>query len=125
MKKILFVTFSLMLTASVFSKQSWPVQSWPKHSWSQNLVELNNSGGTPTSDDGWILVGEMLLSTSYRQVSNTVTANLYIREVANKIIYRIEYNGKFYAVGKGYNKVDNDTYYYVTIGKVTYFFNVQ
>ena len=125
MKKILFVTFALMLTANMFAKQSWPAQSWPEHRWSQHLVELNNSGETPAGDDDWILVGEVVLSVSYRQVSNTVKANLYIREVANKIIYRIEYNGKFYAVGKGYNKVDNDTYYYVTIGNVTYYFNVQ
>lgn len=125
MKKMFFATLALVFSISAFAKHSWPMGSLLEQSWSLNLLELNNSGETLAGDDDWILVGEVVLSVSYRQVSNTVKANLYIREVANKIIYRIEYNGNFYAVGKGYNEVDNVTYYYVTIGNVTYYFNVQ
>ena len=50
-------------------------------------------------------------------------ANLYIREVAHKIIYRIEYNGKFYAVKKVHS--DSDTWFSVIIDDKYYTFYVQ
>ena len=126
MKKMFFATLALVFSISAFAKHSWPMGSLLEQSWSLNLLEQNNCEKTLAGDDDWILVGEVRLSVSYRNfLNNGVRANLYIREVANKIIYRIEYNGNFYAVGKGYNEVDNVTYYYVTIGNVTYYFNVQ
>ena len=125
MKKMFFIIFVLMLTVNSFAKQSWPMESCPEYCWFQNLVEQNNREKNLTNDDDWILVGEVLLSDGYRQAQKQIKANLYIREVANKIIYRIEYNGKFYAVSKSYSQATNETYYYVTIGNETYYFHVQ
>lgn len=45
MKKILFVSFALMLTASAFAKQSWPMGSWPVFSWPNQALETENLAG--------------------------------------------------------------------------------
>lgn len=44
----------------------------------------------------WILLGETPLS-NYSQNDDVITAKLYLREIATKLIYRVEYQGRFYA----------------------------
>ena len=65
MKKMFYITFALMLTTSVFAKQSWPMGSWPKQSWPLNLVEQNNCEVILANDDEWILVGELILNLMF------------------------------------------------------------
>lgn len=49
-----------------------------------------------TEDDDWILLGETPLS-NYYQNDDVITAKLYLREIATKIIYRVEYQARYYA----------------------------
>lgn len=79
-------------------------------------------------DDGWILVGEVELKTwktyesekdhkTYRYPN--IKANLYIREIAHSVIYRIEYGGKYYAVKTETNS-NGEHKHYATIDDITY-----
>lgn len=47
-------------------------------------------------NDEWILLGEVTLSNYYTGYE-PITAKLYVREIAKKLIYRVEYQGEFYA----------------------------
>lgn len=68
-----------------------------------------------TEEDGWILIGEVTLS-NYYQSSETIKANLYVREIGKKLIYRVEYQGNYYAT----RWHDNSKSYHVTINDKTY-----
>lgn len=125
MKRIALVLVALLLTINLFAIASWPTDSWPVASWPTTFSNTHNlSNENATNDDEWILVGEVVL-TYFKDYEDTLKANLYIREVAHKIIYRIEYNGKFYAIRKFYQEDDRDTRYLVTIEDKSYFFHVQ
>lgn len=66
-------------------------------------------------DDSWILIGEVTL-THYSQSPETIIAKLYIREIGQKLIYRVEYQGEYYAT----RWHDDSKTYYVTINGKTY-----
>ncbi len=73
-------------------------------------------GNTYTEvNDDWILLGETTLAT-YSSDTSPINAKLYVREIAKKLIYRVEYQGQFYATQ--WHK-DSQTYY-VTINGKTY-----
>lgn len=120
MKKTVLALVTLLLTVNSFAIASCPTDSCPIASWPDTFTNIL-SHENAANDDDWILVGEVVL----RNVSPNLKANLYIREVAHKIIYRIEYNGKFYVVVKQLPNDDNDKVYMVTINGKTYHFDVQ
>ena len=67
------------------------------------------------ANDDWVLLGEITLS-NYNQSSDTIIAKLYVREIAKKLIYRVEYHGELYATRwHDYSKT-----YHVTINGKTY-----
>lgn len=107
MKSALF-TISLILVSAmaIISLSSWDFAPW--ESASHNSTSL-------TADDDWILIGEVTLSNYYNS-SETIKANLYVREVANNLIYRVEYEGSYYAT----RWHDYSNTYHVTINDKTY-----
>lgn len=87
MKRYLF-TLSLIFVSltAIISLCSWdyaPLES-----------TSHNASGT-TADEDWILIGEVTLSNY--NTGETIKGNLYVREIANKLIYRVEYQGSYYA----------------------------
>ena len=89
MKKLLFsILFSILSTTFIIAK-------------SPNDFSLNKSSllypQNIVVDDDWILIGEMDLFY-YADRWCTIKANLYVREIAQKLIYRVAYNNKFYTV---------------------------
>jgi len=123
MKRIALVLVALLLTVNLFAIANRPTDSWPIASWPTIFSNtLNLSNENTTNDDEWILVGEIVL---YQYGHADLKANLYIREVAHKIIYRIEYSGKFYAASNSYPEDDKNTTYDVTINDKKYYFYIQ
>jgi hypothetical protein len=120
MKKTVLALVTLLLTVNSFAIASCPTDSCPIASW-PDTCQFILSNENVTDDDGWILVGEVRLHY-WRNAEGDLIADLYIREVAHKIIYRIQYNGKFYAVTKDDRE---DTKYWVNVDQKSYFFNVQ
>lgn len=78
-----------------------------------NLSEQNSN--ETTEDDGWIIIGEVTLSNIH-QYSDTIIAQLYVREIANKLIYRVGYKGDFYST----RWHDDSKTYHVTVNGKTY-----
>lgn len=78
-----------------------------------NLSEQNSN--KTTEDDGWIIIGEVTLSNIH-QYSDTIIAQLYVREIANKLIYRVGYKGDFYST----RWHDDSKTYHVTVNGKTY-----
>ena len=70
--------------------------------------------GNNVNEDEWIFIGEVTLSRY--NGSETIKANLYVREIAKKLIYRVEYQGINYAT----RWADNIKTYLVTINEKTY-----
>ena len=107
MKKSLFTLSLIMaLATTIISLCSWDYAP----------LELTSYNSTNiTADDDWILIGEVTLSNYYNS-RETVKANLYVREIAQNLIYRLEYQGSFYAT-RWHN--DSNTYH-VTINGITY-----
>ena len=110
--------FCIISLLSTICLSSLAVTSWPtSHSVSYSCIEtFSLDTNRVKDDDGWILVGEVELIAW--QTPN-IKANLYIREIAHSVIYRIEYGGKYYAVktetyGNGEHK------HYATINDITY-----
>lgn len=66
-------------------------------------------------NDDWILLGEVTLSNYYLGYE-PIIAKLYVREIAKKLIYRVEYRGEFYAT----RWHDDSKSYHVTINGKTY-----
>ncbi len=66
-------------------------------------------------NDDWILIGEVSLS-NYNSGYEPITAKLYVREIAKELIYRVEYQGAFYAT----RWHDDSKTYHVTINGKTY-----
>ena len=72
-----------------------------------------------TEENDWILLGEAPLS-NYYQEEDIITAKLYVREIATKIICRVEYQGKYHAT-----RWDNGLKsYIVTINGKTYKYDI-
>ena len=76
-----------------------------------------------SSDEGWILIGTVDLKNSN---GNTIcSGQLYIREVAQSLIYRVKYNeGNYSASPTNKTLKGDDNEYYVTIGGLTLYFKV-
>ena len=70
-------------------------------------------------DDGWILIGEVTMTHVFYRDS-TIKADLYVREIAHSVIYRIEYGGKYYSVKSCYYIDGTLSHYETVIGKITY-----
>ncbi len=66
-------------------------------------------------NDDWILLGEVVLS-NYNPGYEPIIAKLHVREIAKKLIYRVEYQGEFYAT----RWKDDSKTYLVTINGKTY-----
>ncbi len=66
-------------------------------------------------NDDWILLGEVTLFNYYTG-GEPIIAKLYVREIAKKLIYRVEYQGEFYAT----RWHDGSKTYHVTINSKTY-----
>lgn len=122
MKRTVLALVTLLLAVNSFAIVSWPTDSWPIASWPETC-QIILSNENVTDDDGWILVGEVRLYPRGRgNAKGELIADLYIREVANKIIYRIKYNETYYAVQKSNS---DEKGYFATIGDGTYYFEVQ
>lgn len=107
MKRILS-TLSLIFASAttIISLSSWDYA--PLEPTSHNSTNI-------TADENWILIGEVTLSNNNNS-SETIKANLYVREIANNLIYRVEYQGTYYATRwHDYSKT-----YHVTINGITY-----
>ncbi len=70
------------------------------------------------ADDEWVYVGEISVHSG---IPGTVgysklPVNLYVRELGNTLIYRIEYKGQYYAAGWN----SNSNAYIVTINNCSY-----
>lgn len=72
------------------------------------------SAYTEVNDD-WILLGEVTLSNYYSGYE-PIIAKLYVREIAKKLIYRVEYQGEYYAT----RWHEDSKTYHVTINGKTY-----
>ena len=106
MKKSL-LTISLIISATaIITLCSWDYA--PLEPTSHNSTNI-------TADDDWILIGEVTLS-NYNNSSETIKANLYAREIAKNLIYRVEYQGSYYAT----RWHDNSQTYHITINGKTY-----
>lgn len=107
MKRFLF-TLSLILVSvtTIISLCSWDYA--PLKTTSCNSTNI-------TTDDDWILIGEVTLS-NYNNSTETIKANLYVREIAKKLIYRVEYQGSYYAT----RWHDYSQTFHVTINEKTY-----
>lgn len=107
MKRILS-TLSLIFASAtaIISLTSWDYAS---------LEATSHNYANITADDNWILIGEVTLS-NYNNSSETIKANLYVREIANNLIYRVEYQGSYYAT----RWHDYSNTYHVTINGITY-----
>lgn len=106
MKK--YLSTLLLITISIVSIVTLCSWSYSKNLDTQQLFVIG-------TDDEWILIGEVTLS-NYYESSETIKANLYVREVANNLIYRVEYQGAYYATRwHDYSKT-----YHVTINDKTY-----
>ena len=70
-------------------------------------------------NDDWIFLGEVTLS-NYSSGYEPIIAKLYVREIARKLIYRVEHQGVFYATIWH----DNSKTYHVTINSKTYICDV-
>lgn len=107
MKRFLF-TLSLILVSAtaIISLCSWDYA--PSESISHNSANIS-------ADDDWILIGEVTLF-NYNNSSETIKANLYVREIAQNLIYRVEYQGSYYAT----RWHDYSQTYHVTINGKTY-----
>lgn len=107
MKKALFTISIIIVSATaIITLCSW--DSAPLEATSHNSANI-------TADDDWILIGEVTLS-NYNNSSETIKANLYVRDVAKNLIYRVEYQGSYYATRwHDYSKT-----YHVTINGITY-----
>lgn len=107
MKRFLFTLLLILVSSTVIiSLCSWDYAS---------LESASHSSANITADEDWILIGEVTLS-NYNNSSETIKANLYVREVANNLIYRVEYQGTYYAT----KWHDNSNTYHVTINEKTY-----
>ena len=79
---------------------------------------MHNNDFVQITDDEWIFIGEISL---YRGKSGTVgykqlPAKLYVREISQKLFFRVDYNGEFYAP-----RIDaSNKSYSVTIDGITY-----
>lgn len=107
MKRTIFTIFLILVSVATIITMS---------SWSYNpIVPVSAHVSEDTADDNWILIGEVTLS-NYNNSSETIKANLYVREVANSLIYRVEYQSSYYAT----RWHDYSNTYHVTINGTTY-----
>lgn len=107
MKKALFTLSLIVLSATaIITLCSWD---------SAPLKATSHNSANKTADDDWILIGEVTLS-NYNNSSETIKANLYVREVAKNLIYRVEYQGTYYAT----RWHDFSQTYHITINGKTY-----
>lgn len=67
------------------------------------------------ANDDWVLLGEVTLSNCHPG-NESIIAKLHVREIAKKLIYRVEYQGEFYAS----TWHDESSTYHVTINGQTY-----
>lgn len=107
MKKHLSTLLLTIVSIAIIATLS----SWSYAPKNLNLQQLS----TAEVGDDWILIGEVTLS-NYNNSSETIKANLYVREVANNLIYRVEYQGTYYAT----RWHDYSNTYHVTINEKTY-----
>lgn len=107
MKRVLF-TLSLILVSAtaIISLCSWDYAP---------LDPASHNSANISTDDDWVLIGEVTLS-NFNNSSETIKANLYVREIANNLIYRVEYQGTYYAT----RWHDNSQTYHITINDKTY-----
>lgn len=107
MKKHLSTLLLTIVSIAIIATLS----SWSYAPKNLNLQQLS----TAEVGGDWILIGEVTLS-NYNNSSETIKANLYVREVANNLIYRVEYQGTYYAT----RWHDYSNTYHVTINEKTY-----
>lgn len=118
MRKFLIVIAAIYAMCS-FASHNRHVASWPENiRYVLNEVEVKPF----VDDDGWILIGEV---NAHSYGKENIKCNLYVREIAHRLIYRIEYNGKFYSVTKAHPNDDKDHQYCFTLNEVAYWFEVQ
>lgn len=105
---IMVVGFALASTFDSYSMEAYAPQ--------QKTVTNTDKSVEKKSDDaaGWILIGEVELIGR-----SNIKANLYVRALANRIFYRIEYAGKYYAA---YSKGEDRRWLYVDMEKGCYGF---
>lgn len=115
MKKICTITILAVVTFTFASVPSLPANSYfmPVCTGSSSL-DISRV----VEDDGWILIGEVTLSNYYLG-NEPIVAKLYVREIAKKLIYRVEYQGVFYAT-RWHEKSNT---YHVTINGETYIYD--
>lgn len=77
--------------------------------------DVDNTIIAMSTEEDWILIGEVTLSNIHGY-SDTIIAQLYVREIANKLIYRVGYKGDFYST----RWHDESKTYRVTVNGKTY-----
>ena len=107
MKRFLFTLLIILVSSTaIIALCSW---------YYAPLESASHSSANISTEDDWILIGEVTLS-NYNNSSETIKVNLYVREVANNLIYRVEYQGTYYAT----RWHDYSNTYHVTINGITY-----
>lgn len=107
MKRMLFTISLIIVSATaVISLCSWDYVP---------LGFTSHNSANKIADDDWILIGEVTLS-NYNNSSEIIKANLYVREIAHNLIYRVEYKGSYYST----RWHDYSQTYHVTINEKTY-----
>lgn len=66
--------------------------------------------GVMVDNNDWTLLGEISLS-GYYQSSETIVAKLYVMEIGNGLVYRVEYKGNYYVTSWN----ESSKTYFVTI----------
>lgn len=115
----------------VVSLSSLAISSWPTNTGTTPLCTgtYSSESSMVKDDDGWILIGEVSLHTrntywdekhEHLYYYPDIKANLYVREIAHSVIYRIGYGGKYYAVKSCYKSDGTIECYQTVIGEITY-----
>lgn len=108
MKNICFLVLLTFCSLTCIAETTQPMCNSIMHS--NDFVQL--------ADDEWIFIGEISLhrGTPGTMGYEQLPTKLYVREIAKKLVYRVEYNGKYYAPRFD---ASNKTYS-VTIDKITW-----
>ena len=110
MKSFLFTLSLIVVSATaIISLCSWDYAP---------LEPASHNSANITAEDDWILIGEVTLS-KYNGIGK-IKANLYVREIAKKLIYRVEYQGAYYST----RWAENIKTYLVTINENSYICDV-
>ena len=105
MKRIIITTIAILVSIANFAATNVLMESSVKE----------NGSNQASENDGWIQIGEITLSNYYDK-TETIKANLQVREIGQNLIYRVEYQGEYYAT----RWHDYSNTYHVTINGTTY-----